>query len=80
MMVEFGGILFAKLKTATEFLSSLIVKSKINIINNVHIAYFDYLKAAQLLDVARSNLMSSQQQLALVQRQFELGSAKKLIC
>ena len=50
---------------------------KTNIINNVHIAYFDYLKAAQLLDVARSNLMSSQQQLALVQRQFELGSAKK---
>ena len=48
-----------------------------NIINNVHAAYFNYLKAAQLLDVARSNLMSSQQQLALVQRQFDLGSAKK---
>ena len=50
---------------------------KTNIIRNVHFAYFNYLKAMQLLDVARSNLMSSQQQLTLVQQQFDLGSAKK---
>ncbi len=50
---------------------------KINIIRSVHFAYFNYLKAIQLLDVSRSNLMSSQQQLALVQQQFDLGSAKK---
>ena len=31
----------------------------------------------QLLGVARSNLMSSQQQLALVEQKFDLGSAKK---
>ena len=50
---------------------------KTNIIRNVHFAYFNYLKTMQLLDVARSNLMSSQQQLTLVQQQFDLGSAKK---
>ncbi|MFL3026419.1 MAG: TolC family protein [Candidatus Neomarinimicrobiota bacterium] len=50
---------------------------KTNIIRSVHFAYFNYLKAIQLLDVSRSNLMSSQQQLALVQQQFDLGSAKK---
>ena len=48
-----------------------------NIIRNVHSAYFNYLKASQLLDVARSNLMSSQQQLALAEQKYELGSAKK---
>ena len=48
-----------------------------NIIRNVHFAYFNYLKALQLLDVARSNLMSSQQQLTFVQQQYDLGSAKK---
>jgi len=50
---------------------------KSNIIRNVHSNYFNYLKASQLLDVARSNLMSSQQQLALAQQKYELGSAKK---
>ena len=50
---------------------------KTNIIRNVHFAYFKYLKAIQLLDVSRSNLMSSQQQLTLVQQQYDLGSAKK---
>ena len=50
---------------------------KTNIIRNVHFAYFNYLKAIQLLDVSRSNLMSSQQQLTLVQQQYDLGSAKK---
>ncbi len=48
-----------------------------NIIRNVHFAYFNYLKALQLLDVARSNLMSSQQQLTFVKQQYDLGSAKK---
>jgi len=48
-----------------------------NIIRNVHSAYFNYLKASQLMDVARSNLMSSQQQLALAEQKFKLGSAKK---
>ena len=50
---------------------------KTNIITGVHSAYFNYLKAAQLLDVSRSNLMSSQQQLTLAQQRFELGSSKK---
>ena len=50
---------------------------KTNIINGVHSAYFNYLKAAQLLDVSRSNLLSSQQQLTLAQQRFELGSSKK---
>ena len=50
---------------------------KTNIIRNVHFAYFNYLKAIQLLDVSRSKLMSSQQQLTLVQQQYDLGSAKK---
>ena len=50
---------------------------KTNIIRNVHFAYFNYLKAIQLLDVSRSTLMSSQQQLTLVQQQYDLGSAKK---
>jgi len=50
---------------------------KSNIIRNVHSSYFNYLKASQLLDVARSNLMSSQQQLALAEQKYQLGSAKK---
>ena len=50
---------------------------KTNIIRNVHFAYFNYLKAIQLLDVSRCNLMSSQQQLTLVHQQYDLGSAKK---
>ena len=50
---------------------------KTNIIKAVHSAYFNYLKAAQLLDVSRSNLMSAQQQLSLAEQRFELGSSKK---
>ena len=43
----------------------------------VHRNYFNYLKSLQLLDVAQSNLNSSQQQLALTKQRFELGSARK---
>ncbi len=50
---------------------------KINIIKGVHQTYFNYLKTMQLLDVAQSNLKSSQQQLALTKKRFELGSARK---
>ena len=50
---------------------------KTNIIRSVHFAYFNYLKSSQLMDVARSNLMSSQQQLALAEQKYALGSAKK---
>ena len=50
---------------------------KSNIIRNVHTNYFNYLNAPQLLDVARSNRLRSQQQLALAQQKYELGSAKK---
>ncbi len=50
---------------------------KTNIIRNIHTSYFNYLKALQLLDVARSNLMSSQQQLALATQKYELGAEKK---
>jgi len=50
---------------------------KTNIIRNVHSSYFNYLKASQLIDAARSNLMSSQQQLAYAEQNYQLGSAKK---
>lgn len=50
---------------------------KTNIIRNVHASYFNYLKASQLIDAARSNLMSSQQQLAYAEQNYQLGSAKK---
>jgi len=50
---------------------------KTNIIRNVHSTYFNYLKASQLIDAARSNLMSSQQQLAYAEQNYKLGSAKK---
>ena len=50
---------------------------KTNIIKGVHSAYFNYLKAAQLLDGSRSNLMSAQQQLSLAEQRFKLGSSKK---
>ena len=50
---------------------------KTNIIRSVHFAYFNYLKSSQLMNVARSNLMSSQQQLALAKQKYALGSAKK---
>ena len=50
---------------------------KTNIIKGVHSAYFNYLKAAQLLDVSRSNLMSAQQQLSLAEQRYKLGSSKK---
>ena len=50
---------------------------KTNIIKGVHSAYYNYLNAAQMLDVSRSNLMSAQQQLSLAEQRFKLGSSKK---
>lgn len=49
----------------------------INIVREVHRAFFSHLKAKQLLEVAQLNLKSSQQQLELVKHQFELGAVKK---
>lgn len=49
----------------------------INIIREVHRAFFAHLKAQQLLEVARLNLKSSKRQLELVKHQFDLGAVKK---
>ncbi|MFH1852870.1 MAG: TolC family protein, partial [Candidatus Neomarinimicrobiota bacterium] len=50
---------------------------RINVIYGVIQAYYSLLKAQQLLDVARMNLMLANQQVELVTNQFEIGAAAK---
>lgn len=48
-----------------------------NIINGVHLSFFNYLKSQQLLEVAQLNRKSSARQMELVKRQYELGAVNK---
>jgi outer membrane protein TolC len=50
---------------------------RLNVIWEVHRAFYTYLKAKQLLEVARLSLQSGEQQVELVKRQYELGAVKK---
>ncbi len=50
---------------------------RLNVIWEVHRAFYTYLKAKQLLEVARLSLKSGEQQVELVKRQYELGAVKK---
>ena len=51
--------------------------TKILVIQNVTRSYYSLLKSQELLDVAKENLILSQKQINLVQKQFELGSVSK---
>ena len=51
--------------------------TKILVIQNVTRSYYSLLKSQELLDVAKENLILSQKQIDLVQKQFELGSVSK---
>ena len=50
---------------------------RINVIAEVHRAYFQLLKNQQLLEVAKQNLELAEQQVELAQKRFDLGAAKK---
>lgn len=50
---------------------------RINVIAEVHRAYFQLLKNQQLLEVAQQNLELTEQQVELAQKKFDLGAAKK---
>jgi TolC family type I secretion outer membrane protein len=52
-------------------------QTRIQVILDVHRAFFQLLKVQQLLTVARLNLDLTRQQVELVRRQFELGAVKK---
>ena len=50
---------------------------RIQTIQNVAISYYGLLQAQQLLDVAEKNLNLSDQQVDLVQKQFDVGAVRK---
>ena len=49
----------------------------LNIIRDVKVSYYNYLKSKQILEVSNSSLNSADEQLKLIQNKFNLGSAKK---
>mgnify|MGYP004000483585 FL=1 len=51
--------------------------TKIQVIQNVIKSYYGLLQAQQLFDVAEQNLTMSEQQVVLVQKQYDLGVVKK---
>ena len=50
---------------------------RINVIAEVHRAYFQLLKKQQLLEVAKQSLELTEQQVELAQKKYDLGAAKK---
>ena len=50
---------------------------RIEVIQNVTRSYYGLLQDQQLLEVAEKNLALSEKQVGLVQKQFDLGSARK---
>lgn len=52
-------------------------RQMINVILRVHQSFFQFLKAQQLLDVAKSNLDLARRNVELVSTQYELGAVKK---
>jgi len=50
---------------------------RINVIAEVHRAYFQLLKKQQLLEVAKQSLELAEQQVELAQKKYDLGAAKK---
>ena len=51
--------------------------TKIEVIQNVTRSYYGLLQGQQLLDVAEKNLLLSEKQVDLVQKQFDLGAVRK---
>ena len=51
--------------------------TKIEVIQNVTRSYYGLLQGQQLLDVAEKNLVLSEKQVDLVQKQFDLGAVRK---
>ena len=52
-------------------------QTRIQVIQNVASSYYELLQAQQLLDVAEKNLNLSEQQVDLVQKQFDVGAVRK---
>ena len=52
-------------------------QTRIQVIQNVASSYYGLLQAQQLLDVAEKNLNLSEQQVDLVQKQFDVGAVRK---
>jgi len=50
---------------------------RINVITEVHRAYFQLLKKQQLLEVAKQSLELAEQQVELAQKKYDLGAANK---
>ncbi len=50
---------------------------RINVIAEVHRAYFQLLKSQQLVEVAQQSLELTEQQVELARRKYDLGAAKK---
>lgn len=75
-----GGIWWntiTQAKNNYEIVRQLERQVRLNVIWEVHRAFYTYLKAKQLLEVARLSLQSGEQQVELVKRQYELGAVKK---
>ncbi len=79
-MLYDGGRAFNKVKQAktTLNISKLSYRlTKIQVIQKVIQSYYGLLKAQKFLDVAQKNLEMSNQQVSLVEKQFDLGVVKK---
>jgi len=79
-MLYDGGRAFNKVKQAktTLNISKLSHRlTKIQVIQKVIQSYYGLLKAQKFLDVAQKNLEMSNQQVSLVEKQFDLGVVKK---
>lgn len=65
-----------KSKNNIKIIEQLNRQKLINIILEVMVSYYNYLKSVQILEVSNSSLLSAKKQLILIQKKFELGSAK----
>ena len=75
-----GGQWLNQIRTANNNLTiakQFARQQMINVILKVHQSFFQFLKAQQLLDVAKSNLDLARRNVELVSTQYELGAVKK---
>ncbi len=75
-----GGRSWNRVKQAKSNLDIAMMNqrsTKIQVIQNVIKSYYGLLQAQQLFDVAEQNLTMSEQQVELVQKQYDLGVVKK---
>ena len=67
----------AQSKNYIEIIKQFNRQNLINTILDVMISYYNLLKSKQILEVANSSLEKAEEQLKLIQKKYELGSAKK---